>query len=137
MVCKDPRSTVCCFWSILNTKFSTLAYFYGRVGSNFVRSQIHMGCSSSITKRWTCSCPFDVPKKKVQVCSMSNFVNLVKALLGSLIVRSKPKLWFLSWIPNTWTHLSSFNVQKMMCKFFGCSINWCLTHHYRMDKEMT
>ena len=42
-----------------------------------------IGCSSSITKRWTRSSSFDVRKTDVRVCSLSNLVNLVKAPLGS------------------------------------------------------
>ena len=38
---------------------------------------------SSIAKTWTHSNLFDVQKNDVRVCSLSNVVNLVKALLGS------------------------------------------------------
>ena len=79
-------------------------------------SKPKMGCWSSITKNWTCSSLFDIQKmmfeakngvlefdyKKlnmfkfvryskndVRVCLMSNLVNVVKALLGSMLnVRS-------------------------------------------------
>ena len=34
-------------------------------------------------------------------------------------------------IINRWTCSSSFNVRKMMFKFFRCLIKWCLTYHYR------
>ena len=67
-------------------------------GSNYVRSLIFdsskpkLGCSKSNTKRWTRSSPIDVQKNDIQVCSMSNLVNLVKALLGSMSIRSKQKI---------------------------------------------
>ena len=48
--------------------------------SMFDRSKPKIGCSSSITKRWTRSSLFDVRKNDVRVCSMSNLGNLVKAL---------------------------------------------------------
>ena len=59
-------------------------------GSNYVQNSMFdcskpkIGCSSLITKRWTNSSPFDVRKNDVQVSSMSNLVNLVKALLLGL-----------------------------------------------------
>ena len=58
-------------------------------GSNYVWSSMFdclkpkIGCSSLITKSWTCSRSFDVRKTDVWVCSLRNLVNLVKALLGS------------------------------------------------------
>ena len=60
-------------------------------GSNNVRSSMFdlsmpkIGCSSSITIRWTRSSLFDVRKNDVRVSSMSNLGNLVKALLGSML----------------------------------------------------
>ena len=42
-----------------------------------VRSKPKIGCSSSITKRWTHSSLFDVWKMDVWDCSMRNSVNLV------------------------------------------------------------
>ena len=50
--------------------------------SMFNRSKTKIGCSSLITIKWTQSNSFDVWKKDVWVSSMSNLVNLVKALLG-------------------------------------------------------
>ena len=56
-------------------------------GSNYVQSLMFdhskpkMKCSSTITKS---SSPFDVQKNDVQDCSMSDFVNLLKAVLGSM-----------------------------------------------------
>ena len=45
----------------------------------FDHSKPKIGCSSSITKRGTCSSPFNVRKNDVRVCSMNNLVNLEKA----------------------------------------------------------
>ena len=42
-----------------------------------------IGCSSSITIKWTCLSSFDVRKNDVRASSMGNLVNVVKALLGS------------------------------------------------------
>ena len=58
-------------------------------GSNYVRSSMFdcskhkRGCSSLITQKWTRSSSFNVRKNDVRVCSISNLVNLVKALLDS------------------------------------------------------
>ena len=41
-----------------------------------------IGCSSSITIKWTCLSSFDVRKNDAWVSSVSNLVNLVKALFG-------------------------------------------------------
>ena len=71
-----------------------------------------IGCSSSITSKITCSCSFDVWKNDVGVCSMSSLVNIAKALLGSMLVRSKQKIGCSSLINNRWTHLSSFDVRQ-------------------------
>ena len=66
------------------TKFSLENYSSN--GSNniwslmFDRLKPKIGCSSSITIRWTRSSSFDVQKKGVRVSSMSNLANLVKAL---------------------------------------------------------
>ena len=49
----------------------------------FDLSKPKIGCSSSITNELTRSSLFDVPKNDIRVSSMSNLVNLVKALLGS------------------------------------------------------
>ena len=49
----------------------------------FDRSKPKMGCSSSITNKKTCLGLVDVRKNDVRVSSMSNLVNVVKALLGS------------------------------------------------------
>ena len=49
----------------------------------FDRSKPKIGCSSSITNRQTRSSLFDVQKNDVWVSSMSNILNVVKALLGS------------------------------------------------------
>ena len=49
----------------------------------FDLSKPKIGCSSSINNRLTRSSSFDVEKNYVQVSSMSNLVNLEKALLGS------------------------------------------------------
>ena len=51
--------------------------------SMFDRSKPKIGCSSSITIRWTRSSSFDVRKNDVRVSSMSNLVNIVRALLRS------------------------------------------------------
>ena len=51
--------------------------------SMFDRSKPKIGCSSSITNRWTRSSSFDVRKNDVRDSLKSNLVNLVKALLGS------------------------------------------------------
>ena len=48
----------------------------------FVCSKPKIGCSSL----------FDVRKNYVRVSSISNLVNLVKALSGSMFVRSMPKM---------------------------------------------
>ena len=59
-------------------------------GSNNFQSSIFdslkpkIGCLSSITKRWTRSSPFDVQKNDVWVCSMSDWVTLIKAQWGSM-----------------------------------------------------
>ena len=50
----------------------------------FERLKPKIGCSSLITKRWTRLSPFDVRKNDVRVCSMSDFVILIEALLGSM-----------------------------------------------------
>ena len=56
-------------------------------GSNYVQSSMFdslkpkIGCSSTITKS---SSPFDVRKNDIRDCSMSDFVNLLKAVLGSM-----------------------------------------------------
>ena len=97
--------------------------------SMFDRSKAKIGCSSSISNKWTRSSSFDVRKNDVRVSSMSNLVNLVKALLGSMFVRSKPKIGCSSSITNRWTRSSSFDVRKMMFEFDRCSIKWCSTHH--------
>ena len=49
----------------------------------FDRSKPKIGCSSSITIRWTRLSSFDVRKNDVRVSSMSNLVNVVKTVLGS------------------------------------------------------
>ena len=97
----------------------------------FDRSKSKIGCSSSITKRLTRSSLFDVRKNDVWVCSISNLVNLVKALLCSMFDRLKPRIGCSSSITNRWTHSCSFNVWKMMFKSDPCSIKWCSTHHYK------
>ena len=59
-------------------------------GSNNVPSSIFdcskpkIGCSSSITKRWTSLSPFHVQKNKVGAYLLNIFAKLVKALLGSI-----------------------------------------------------
>ena len=64
-------------------------FLYYSDGSKNVRSLMFdrlkpkIGCSSSITIRWTRSSSFDVRKNDVRVSSMSDLVNVVKALLGS------------------------------------------------------
>ena len=69
-------------------------------GSNYVQilmfdhSKTKIGCSSSIANRWTRLSSFNVWKNDVWVSLMSNFVNLVKALLVSMFVGSQ-KLGFL------------------------------------------
>ena len=104
-------------------------------GSNYVwssmfdRSKPKIGCLSSITNRWTRSCSLDVRKSDIRVSSMSNLVNIVKALLGSKFDCSKPKIGCSSSITNKWTHSSSFDVRKMMFEFDRCSIKWCSTNH--------
>ena len=54
--------------------------------------------SDSFTNRWTCSGSSNVQKNNVWVSSMSNVVNLVKALLGSMFICSKPKKGV--WVPS-------------------------------------
>ena len=44
---------------------------------------------------------------------MSNLVNLVKALLGSMFVCSKPKIGCSNLITKSGTHWSLFEVQKI------------------------
>ena len=51
--------------------------------SIFDRSKPKIGCSSSITNRWTLSSSFNVQKSDVRVSSMSDLVNVEKAVLGS------------------------------------------------------
>ena len=68
---------------------------------------------------------------------MSNFVNLVNALLGSKFdIRSliKLKIGHLSSIIDRCTCLSSFDVQKMMFEFVRCSVKMCL-YHKELIKE--
>ena len=79
--------------------------------SMFDRSKPKIGCSSSITNRWTCSSSFDVRKSDVRFYSMDN---LVKAfwVRCSILVHSKLKFWHLSSIINRWTCSSSFDVRK-------------------------
>ena len=85
------------FWSEIPDEVE----FNSSDGSNYVQSSMFdlskpkIGCWSSITKGWTRSSLSDVWKNYVRVCSMSIFVNLVKALLGSMFdIRSfKAKNW--------------------------------------------
>ena len=121
----------------LNPKHTYTAHVsvFSSDGSNYVRSSMldrlkpKIGCLSLISKRWTCSSQFNVQKNDVRVCSISNLLNLVKALLGSILDCSKPKLGCLSLIKNRRTRSSSFDVPKIMFEFFRCSIKWCSTHH--------
>ena len=152
MVCKDPRSTVCCFWSILNTKFSTLAYFYGlnrlvvtdrtlfKVRCPMIRSQIQ-GAQVRLPKDEHVRVCLMFEKRKF--CWMSNFVNLVKAQLGLMFdvqcqffrSQAKNRVFCSGQITSRRTSLNSFYVKKIVFKFLRCSIKWCLTHHYRLDKK--
>ena len=50
----------------------------------FGRSKPKIGCSSSINNRRICSSLFNVRKHDVQMSLMSDLVNLVKSLLGSM-----------------------------------------------------
>ena len=58
-------------------------------------------------------------RNDVRVSSMSNLVNLVKALLGWMfyVCSFKGKNRILSFNTNRQTRLSSFNVQRMMLEF--------------------
>ena len=122
----------------ITTKFSYLMISLKKFsdGSNYVRSSMFdrskpkIGCSSSITNRWTCSSSFDVQKNDVQVSSMSNLVNIVKALLSSMFE-------FLSFEAKN--RVFEFDPQYMNTfEFVRCSkidvrvrsIKWCSTHHY-------
>ena len=91
-----------------------------------------IGCSSSITKRWTRSRQFNVRKNDVLVCSMINSLILVKAFYIWCLtsVRWKPKFRCLISIINRWTHSSMFDVRKIMFAFVRCSLKWFLSHHY-------
>ena len=82
--------------------------------SMFDRLKPKIGCSSSISKRWTHTSPFNVQKNDVRVCSMNNLVKLVKAfwVRCSMFVRSKPKFRCSSSIINRWTRLSLFDVRN-------------------------
>ena len=95
------------------------------VGSNNVRSSMFeaqcskpkIGCLSSITNIWTLSSLLDVGKNDVRVSSMSNLVNLVKALLGSKFdvqsLKAKNRVF-------------EIDHQKMnTLEFVGCSKKWC------------
>ena len=70
-------------------------------------------------------------KNNVQVSSMSNLVNLLNALLGTMFVCSKPKIGCSSLITIRWTCSSSFDVRKMILEFVRCLIKWSLNHHYQ------
>ena len=60
----------------------------------FDRSKLKMGCLSSISNWWTRLNLFDVGKNDVGVSSMSNFVNLVKGLLGSMFEAKNRVVFF-------------------------------------------
>ena len=107
--------------------------------SMFDRSKPKIGCSSSITIRWTCSSSFDVRKNDVRDCSISSLVNLVKALLGLIFDFRlfEAKIRCLSSIIKRWTCSSSFDVRKMMFEFDRCSIKWCSTHHYNSSNSVS
>ena len=70
--------------------FLKVIFIYISDGSNYVWSLMFdgskpkIGCLSLITKRWTWLSSFDVRKNDVWICSISNLVNLVKAILGSM-----------------------------------------------------
>ena len=55
---------------VLEFDYQKMNTFKSVQSSMFDRSKPKLGCSSSITKRWTCSSLFDV-----QVCSMNDLVN--------------------------------------------------------------
>ena len=97
------RDTCSCTIRIsCHSKFSSDGSNYVR-SSMFDRSKPKIGCSSSITKRWTRSCSIDVRKTDVRVCSLSNLVKLVKAPLSSMFDHSKPKVWCSSSMTSGWT----------------------------------
>ena len=114
-----------------------------RNGLNYVQSSMFdsskpkIGCLSSITNRWTRSRLCNVQKDDVRVNLKSNLENLVKALLGSMFVRSKPKIGGSSLIANRWKRWSSFNVRKLMFEFVRSSLNWCSTHHYKIETSLS
>ena len=74
-------------WKPLYVIFNNLFHviLFSSDGSNNVRSSMFdrskekIWCSSSITKRWSSSGPFDVRKNDVWVCSMNDLVNVLKA----------------------------------------------------------
>ena len=82
--------------------------------SMFDRSKPKIGCLSLIANRWTHLNSFKVRKNDVRVSSISNLVDLVKALLGLKFDHLKPKIRCSSSITNWWTCSSLFDVQKMM-----------------------
>ena len=88
-----------------------------------------IGCSSSITNRWTHLSLFNVRKNDVRVSSMSDLVHLVRILLCLILVCLKTKIGCLGSITNRWTCTSSFEVRKMMSEFVQCLMKWCSTHH--------
>ena len=94
----------------------------GLLGSMFYRLKPRIGYSSSITKIWKCSGSFGVRKTDVWVCSLSNLVNLVNALLGS-----KFDVWWLE-AKNTGVRVRSpidehIRVLSMFEKWCSSSLN--------------
>ena len=101
-------------------------------GSNYVqssmfnRSKPKVGCLSLITRRWTCSSPFNVRKNDVQDCSMSCSVNLMKALLGLMFdVRSlETKNWGFEFDHQ---YMNTFELVRSLKNDVWV---WCSTHNY-------
>ena len=73
---------------------------------------------------------FDVQKNDVQICSISDLVNLIIALFGLICdvhsLKAKSRIFEFAIDKHIWV---CFNVQNMMFEFGRYLIKWCWTHH--------
>ena len=119
------------YWTYSKPKLRCSSSIYVVMGwTMFDRSKPKIGCSRFITNsQMNMSEYVWCSKNDVRVSWRNNSVNLVKALLGSMLVRLKPKIGCSMLSTNRWTRWSSVHVEKMMFEFVQCLIKWCLTHH--------